>query len=235
MSVAAMAAEVSVSDATTNNATIPTAPKAAPTVTVVAGGSQAARTVRVILTLVNATGESAAGVEGTYSVPASSVILVTSPGGRPSEPGAGNQYNVYATNGASLTETLQNTSPIAYGTNWQEPNSGFINGSSLPTKVNPYPALSANTNPLNTPPVTGAITVPQAPSGAITTNTGRSSTATQTYQGSISVNSKTQQGAAAMTSAPVYAGVPSGAPSWVNMIQSFNPFAGYGSAGTKFS
>lgn len=43
------------------------------------------------------------------------------------------------------------------------------------------PSLTANANPLNTPPATGTISVPFTPSGAVVTNTGRTVEAAQTY------------------------------------------------------
>lgn len=43
------------------------------------------------------------------------------------------------------------------------------------------PSLTSNANPLDTPPATGLITVPQSPSGAITTNTGRTLEATTSF------------------------------------------------------
>ena len=51
----------------------------------------------------------------------------------------------------------------------------------VPTTVGNTPGLTANTNPLNTPPATGQITVAHSPSGAVVTNTGRSTSAHQTY------------------------------------------------------
>jgi hypothetical protein len=43
------------------------------------------------------------------------------------------------------------------------------------------PSLEANTNVTNTPPATGLITVPNTPLNTPTTNTGRTTTATQAF------------------------------------------------------
>ena len=51
----------------------------------------------------------------------------------------------------------------------------------VPTTVGSTPGLTANPNPLNTPPATGLIAPPQAPSGAVVTNTGRSASGTGTF------------------------------------------------------
>jgi hypothetical protein len=52
----------------------------------------------------------------------------------------------------------------------------------VPNPSASQPSLTnGNANLANTPPATGAITVPQSPSGAVVTNTGRSTEATYTY------------------------------------------------------
>lgn len=51
----------------------------------------------------------------------------------------------------------------------------------VPKTTGSVPGLTANANPLNTPPATGLLTNPQAPSGAVNTNTGRSVESTYTY------------------------------------------------------
>lgn len=51
----------------------------------------------------------------------------------------------------------------------------------VPNTSASQPSLTANPNPLNTPPSTGALAPPQSPSGAVVTNTNRSSLATSTY------------------------------------------------------
>jgi len=57
----------------------------------------------------------------------------------------------------------------------------------VPNTTAAVPSLTANPNPLNTPPSTGAITVPQSPSGAVVTNTGRTAEATQTFLDTMNV------------------------------------------------
>jgi hypothetical protein len=51
----------------------------------------------------------------------------------------------------------------------------------VPSTTSSTPKLTANANPLNTPQVTGSITVPQAPSGAVVTNTGRTTSGTKAF------------------------------------------------------
>lgn len=51
----------------------------------------------------------------------------------------------------------------------------------VPTTVGSTPGLTANTNPSNTPGATGLLAPPQSPSGAVVTNTGRSSMAAATF------------------------------------------------------
>lgn len=183
MSVPALAATVSVADSVPNVLTAPAQYLNPLSVTQVASGSQALRTERLKVTLVNASGESYPSVEFTIQVLANNVVLVQSPtvhgaGQFPNKPYA---WNLYATTGGTNTETLQNTTPITLGQNWQEPATGLINGTSQPTAVAPLPGYTTNANPLDTPPVTGNLAPPQSPAGTSVTNTGRSRTATQTY------------------------------------------------------
>lgn len=51
----------------------------------------------------------------------------------------------------------------------------------VPNTAAQVPSFTANNQPLNTPPSPGLITVPQSPSGAVVTNTTRTTEATQTY------------------------------------------------------
>ena len=84
----------------------------------------------------------------------------------------------------------------------------------VPTTVGNTPGLVANPNPLNTPPATGLLAPPQSPSGVITTNTGRTAMAMQTFLLTISPNTKTAQGQAQITNSsgiPVIAGNPNAA------------------------
>ena len=54
-------------------------------------------------------------------------------------------------------------------------------GEKVPNTLSSSPSLTANSGITNTPPATGGITVPQSPSGAVVTNTGRTLSATQSY------------------------------------------------------
>ena len=55
----------------------------------------------------------------------------------------------------------------------------------VPKTTGTVPGLTANANPLNTPPSPGAISVPQSPAGTSVTNTGRTAMATRTYVGNL--------------------------------------------------
>lgn len=108
------------------------APSSAPALNQVSAGALTATTYYVQVTYVNALGESLPSAEASKAVSANSVLTVSSP---PSVAGA-TGYNVYVSNtagGGSGAETKQNSTPIAIGTQWQEPTSGLIGGSALPT------------------------------------------------------------------------------------------------------
>jgi hypothetical protein len=116
-----------------------------PVCDVAVGGALADRIYWVKITIVDSAGnESSAINEGTrIYVPAGYLVTVRSPKFVFDTAGSGikyNQYNVYAVQAASIsgtegdpqTETLQNVSPIATGTDWAEPGTGLIT-----TGVNP--------------------------------------------------------------------------------------------------
>lgn len=93
------------------------------------GGALATRTYYVTLTFVDSLGNEGApsGREALVTIPANKLLIVNSPVLPYNITTQGvtyNQYNVYASTQTG-TETLQNTSPIAYGTNWTEPTSGL--------------------------------------------------------------------------------------------------------------
>lgn len=98
------------------------------TLSSVAGGTIAATTYYVMLTYVTPTGETYASVEASLAVAADYLLVVDSP--LPQNGATG--YNVYVST-TTGTETKQNSSPIAIGTNWTEPTTGLISGSALPT------------------------------------------------------------------------------------------------------
>jgi RHS repeat-associated protein len=97
-----------------------------------ASGNLPARTYYIVYTYVNSSGQSLPSVETAASVPAGNVITVDSP---PTMSGA-TGYDVYIseTPGPNFTagsEVLQNSSPIAIGSNWTELNPGVV-GVGLP-------------------------------------------------------------------------------------------------------
>lgn len=93
----------------------------------VSGGSISQTEYYVKLTYASSTTETTGGTEYSYAVPANYVLKVQSP---PIWQGA-TGYNVYVST-SSGSETLQNSAPIAFGTNWTEPTSGLVSGASLP-------------------------------------------------------------------------------------------------------
>ena len=103
-------------------------PPAAPTLSSVAAGTLAATTYYVKITYVNAAGETLPSAEASLAVAADYVLSVASPAATSGASG----WNVFVST-ATGTETLQNSSPIAIGTAWQEPTTGLIAGSALPT------------------------------------------------------------------------------------------------------
>ena len=103
-------------------------PPAAPTLSSVAAGTLAATTYYVKITYVNAAGETLPSAEASLAVAADYVLSVASPAATSGASG----WNVFVST-ATGTETLQNSSPIAIGTAWQEPTTGLISGSALPT------------------------------------------------------------------------------------------------------
>jgi YD repeat-containing protein len=86
--------------------------------------------------------------ESSFGVSANHLLLVSSPASVPGATG----YNVYAAT-VSGKEVLQNTSPVALGTNWTEPTTGLVSGTVAPfsngvgdgdlTQVMEYPGGSA--------------------------------------------------------------------------------------------
>jgi hypothetical protein len=81
---------------------------------------------------------------------------------------------------------------------------------------------------------------PQSPSGSVTGesaifNFDNSVTSTQNFLQNELQPESAQEGVPSLTSTPVLAGVTPGALQWTNPVQDFNPFAGYGSQGDKFS
>lgn len=97
----------------------------APSLSSVAGGTLPAATYYVTITYTATTAssndESAHSTEVSLAVAANNLLVVDSP---PAQTGAAG-YNVWLGT-ASGGETLQNTTPVAIGTNWTMPTSGAI-------------------------------------------------------------------------------------------------------------
>lgn len=184
MPTPATATSVFISAATPNISTAPSPLRNPPVVTLIAAGAQASRSESIIITLTNSFGESANSQTTTVAVPANFVIQVGSPGNLDADaPGSiASGWNCYAAVGGG-TLKKQNTTAIAMGTIFTEAGSGLTTGgAAVPNLAAGVPALiDGNNNLANTPSATGGISVPQSPSGAVTTNTGRSNEATGTY------------------------------------------------------
>jgi hypothetical protein len=182
-----MASTFELADAVPNSNTQPNAPKKAPVLTQVASGAQAARIERVVFTFVNQYGESLPSPEASLYVSANNVVVVQAPGTVYDEenyPSKATGWNVYIAAGPTAAETKQNTTTLVTGgANFQEPSSGLISGSALPTTV-VTSAYIANTNIVNTPPATGGIVVPNT--AAPTTN--RTTSATQSYLATMPIS-----------------------------------------------
>lgn len=106
----------------------PLNPPPGPTLSYVAGGALAATTYYVQTIYVTPEGTTLPSPQEAIAVPANSLLVVSSP---PAVAGA-TGWNV----GVSTTptaETIQNTTPIAIGTNFTEPTSGLISGAAMPT------------------------------------------------------------------------------------------------------
>jgi hypothetical protein len=188
--VSVMAATIELGDAIPNTATPPAAPTNAPIVTLVHSGSQATRFERVMITYSNASGESLPSPEVKIQVPANNVVAVyPQPLHGKIAPGQATGWNCYITTGAANTETKQNTSllvipevigsineAVIIGQAFQEPATGLIGGSALPTTATILAGLvSGTTNLVNTPPGTGSLTV----ADNTNKNTGRTQMAAQ--------------------------------------------------------
>jgi len=111
----------------TGSITAITAP-VAPTLSSTAGGTLAAMTYFVKVTYVTAAGETRASTEASLAVALDFLLMVTSPVAMPGATG----YNVYVST-ATGTETKQNSTPIAIGTNWTEPMTGLVMGMVVPS------------------------------------------------------------------------------------------------------
>lgn len=112
-----------------------------------AGGVLAQTTYFVVLTLLNALGETIASVEQSFLVSANNVLNVASPSAENSGPLPGlnaTGWNVYVGTVAG-GETKQNGAPIAIGTPWVEPTTGLIAGAKPPVTNTTYANPIVNT------------------------------------------------------------------------------------------
>jgi hypothetical protein len=117
----------------------------APVLSSTSGGTLAATTYYVKVAYVSASGTvGLTSAEVSLAVDADYLLSVASP---PALSGA-TDYNVYVSDSTG-TETLQNTSPIAIGTDFTEPSSGLVSGDVAPltlaTLANTYSAPTAKT------------------------------------------------------------------------------------------
>ena len=159
------------------------------TTNVVPSGTQSARTEWIIITAVNAYGESANSPEYAVAVPANNVLTITHPFQvEENSPGGPTGWNCYITTAGPGKETKQNTTLLALGTTFQEPATGLIAGIAVPNNAAAIPSYGINpAGVINTPPATGNITVAQDPAGTSVTNTGRTQGATAVFM-STSLN-----------------------------------------------
>jgi hypothetical protein len=115
-----------------NGLSIPTAGYSAATngaLTQTSSGSLGASTRFVRSTWVTESGETATSVESSLAVSANHVLNVAAPS---SPPAGAIGWNIYVSH-STATETRQNSSPIALGTPWVEPNTGLTNtGAAFP-------------------------------------------------------------------------------------------------------
>lgn len=100
-----------------------TAPPLLPVLSSIVGGSLARRRYFVRTSYMTPQGETAASLEATLLVAASSLLQVTSPA--PDNFGIATGWNVYV-GAASYQETLQSAAPIAIGASWTEPAPGLL-------------------------------------------------------------------------------------------------------------
>lgn len=129
--VGAGSTNIAVKTGKTNDASIPGSPVSAPTLALVSSAySLPWIGYYVFVTYTSAYGETTASPQSFLGASPGHVIQVTSP---PSVTGA-TGWNVYIGDGAG-NEQLQNTSPIAIGTNYTSPDTGINQSGILPPAI----------------------------------------------------------------------------------------------------
>ena len=116
-------------------------PPAAPTLSEVASGAIPPQDLSVIITYQNSQGESAQSAISSLLVDDSNVLLVTSPPAATSEPlnvAPATGWNVYVRDNSLPANRYrkQNLTLIPIGTDWQEPDTGLVNGALVPSNNN---------------------------------------------------------------------------------------------------
>ena len=122
-----------------NGAFAPSAPGVNGALSFTSGGSLNATNYYVKSTWVNAQGESLPAPETSLAIALGNVLRVAAPSGAPA---GATGWNVYVGR-SSGSETLQNTTPIAVGVQWQEDNSGlYFGGTGMSVAASSNGALS---------------------------------------------------------------------------------------------
>ena len=113
-----------------------------PTTSTTSSGSKSARTYYITITYVTANGESVVSEEATQSIGANDVLIVNSPVGLSGITG----WNVYH-HTVSGSLKLQNSTPIAIGTDYTETTGALNDGASPPTTHTGWYVAELGDNP----------------------------------------------------------------------------------------
>jgi len=103
----------------------------APSLSSTPGGSLAEATYYVVVTYVNALGETGPSVESNLAVASGNLLVVASPAAM----GSAMAYNVYVGT-ATGGEKLQNVSPVPLGQNWVQLSTGLSDSGCTPPTIN---------------------------------------------------------------------------------------------------
>lgn len=110
----------------------------APVLSSGAGGSLPATTYYVVITYVDPYGETNQSAESSLAVAANNLLFLTTPAAS----GDATGYNIYVGT-APGAETLQTPTPVPIGTGWEEPTSGLLTGTAVPSNQNQAGALTS--------------------------------------------------------------------------------------------